>query len=59
MNVDGLIFASEALVKQISSDLTIEQVANVATLPGLVGNSLAMPDAIRENLDPFVVAAPD
>ncbi len=45
MKIDGLIFASEALIGQIEHDLTIEQIANVATLPGLVGKSLAMPDA--------------
>lgn len=45
MKIDGLIFADEALIHQIQHDLTIEQIANVATLPGLVGKSLAMPDA--------------
>jgi tRNA-splicing ligase RtcB len=45
MRVDGLIFADEALERQIRNDQTAEQVANVATLPGLVGRSLAMPDA--------------
>ncbi len=45
MRVEGLLFADETLASQIEKDLTIEQVANVATLPGLVGRSLAMPDA--------------
>lgn len=45
MNVEGLIFASSDLIKAIENDLTLMQVANVATLPGLVGRSLAMPDA--------------
>ncbi|TSA21290.1 RtcB family protein [bacterium] len=45
MNVEGLIFASSELIKAIENDLTLMQVANVATLPGLVGRSLAMPDA--------------
>lgn len=45
MRVDGLIFADEKLEAQIRHDRTAEQVANVATLPGLVGCSLAMPDA--------------
>jgi tRNA-splicing ligase RtcB len=45
MKIDGLIYASETLISQIENDLTIEQIANVATLPGLVGKSLAMPDA--------------
>jgi tRNA-splicing ligase RtcB len=45
MRVDGIIYADEALEAQIRKDQTAEQVANVATLPGLVGHSLAMPDA--------------
>ena len=45
MKVDGLIYADETLAAQIVKDQTVEQVANVATLPGLVGYSLAMPDA--------------
>jgi len=45
MRIEGLIFADEELAKQIERDQTREQVANVATLPGLVGRSLAMPDA--------------
>jgi len=45
MNIEGLIYASPSLIKAIENDLTLMQVANVATLPGLVGRSLAMPDA--------------
>lgn len=45
MLIDGLVYASEELMKAIEHDDTINQVANVATLPGLVGKSLAMPDA--------------
>jgi len=45
MRIEGLIIADETLMAQISRDQTIEQVANVASLPGLVGRSLAMPDA--------------
>ena len=45
MNIEGLIYASPALIMAIENDLTLMQVANVATLPGLVGRSLAMPDA--------------
>ncbi len=45
MNVEGMIYADETLIGQIEKDLTLQQVANVATLPGLVGRSLAMPDA--------------
>ncbi len=44
MRVDGLIFADEALIEQIRKDQGPEQVANVATLPGIRRASLAMPD---------------
>ncbi len=44
MKVPGLIFASPELIEQIKKDQAPEQVANVATLPGIVGYSLAMPD---------------
>jgi tRNA-splicing ligase RtcB len=45
MRIEGRIFADASLVRQIEGDQTVDQVANVATLPGLVGASLAMPDA--------------
>jgi tRNA-splicing ligase RtcB len=45
MRIEGLVFADEVLIRQIDRDQTKDQVANVATLPGLVGASLAMPDA--------------
>ncbi len=44
MRVPGLIFADEALMKNILKDKSLEQVANVATLPGIVKASMAMPD---------------
>ncbi|MDT7942958.1 MAG: RtcB family protein [Dehalococcoidia bacterium] len=44
MRVPGLIYASEEMLEQMSEDMAIEQVANVAFLPGIVGYSLAMPD---------------
>ncbi len=44
MRVDGLIFADESLIGQIKRDQGLEQVANVATLPGIQKASLAMPD---------------
>jgi tRNA-splicing ligase RtcB len=44
MRVDGLIFADEVLIEQIKQDQGPEQVANVATLPGIQKASLAMPD---------------
>ncbi len=45
MRVDGIVFASEKLMEELREDPTLEQVANVACLPGIVGWSLAMPDA--------------
>ncbi len=44
MRVDGLIFADETLMRSIKLDNGPEQVANVATLPGIQRASLAMPD---------------
>jgi len=44
MRVPGLIYASREMLAQIGEDMAIEQVANVAFLPGIVGYSLAMPD---------------
>jgi len=44
MRVPGLIFSNSNLIKTLKDDQSISQVANVATLPGIVGHSLAMPD---------------
>ncbi|MBI2082219.1 MAG: RtcB family protein [Deltaproteobacteria bacterium] len=44
MRVDGIIFANDKLMESIRGDQSIEQVKNVATLPGIVGASYAMPD---------------
>ncbi|MFC1568518.1 RtcB family protein [Candidatus Margulisiibacteriota bacterium] len=44
MLTDGLIYADEAIIEHIVADNAHVQVANVACLPGIVGNSLAMPD---------------
>ncbi len=44
MRVPGLIFSNEHLIKDIKKDQSLVQVANVATLPGIIGHSLAMPD---------------
>ncbi len=44
MRTDGIIYADDALIGQIANDKAPEQVANVASLPGIVGASLAMPD---------------
>ena len=44
MLVDGRVYASKSLLKQIVTDKSLDQVVNVAFLPGIVGYSLAMPD---------------
>jgi tRNA-splicing ligase RtcB len=44
MRVDGIVFASDALIDDVRTGGGLVQVANVATLPGIVGASLAMPD---------------
>ncbi|MCD6573290.1 MAG: RtcB family protein [Thermoplasmata archaeon] len=44
MRVPALIYASERMLASIKKDNAPEQAANVATLPGIVGKSIAMPD---------------
>ena len=44
MRVPGLIVASESQIAELRMDQTPQQVANVATLPGIVRYSLALPD---------------
>jgi len=44
MRVPGLIFTDEVMLEDILRDQGPTQVANVATLPGIIGNSMAMPD---------------
>lgn len=44
MLVDGLVFADQELMTYIEKDKSLQQVANVACLPGILGFSIAMPD---------------
>jgi tRNA-splicing ligase RtcB len=44
MRTDGLIFADAELMHDLEGDQCIQQVVNVAHLPGIVGPSIAMPD---------------
>ncbi len=44
MRVPGLIYADEAMLDVIREEQSLEQVANVAFLPGIIRHSLAMPD---------------
>ena len=44
MRVPARIYSDDTLIAQIQEDQAVEQVANVATLPGIVGRAVAMPD---------------
>ena len=44
LRVDGIIYADAAMMSDLRGDPALEQVRNVAHLPGIVGASLAMPD---------------
>lgn len=44
MRVPGIVFATEEMATKAVEDRAVEQVANVATLPGIVEASYAMPD---------------
>jgi tRNA-splicing ligase RtcB len=44
MRADGLVYVDEAMLPRILEDQALDQVANVACLPGIVGRSMAMPD---------------
>lgn len=44
MRVPGLIYADDRLMEHIRLDMAPEQVANVAHLPGILSQSMAMPD---------------
>ena len=44
MLVEGIVYADATMMAEIRDDQALQQVANVAHLPGIVGASLAMPD---------------
>ena len=44
MRVDGLVYADDRMMAELRDDQSLQQVINVAHLPGIVGASLAMPD---------------
>src|SRR5436190_16189373 len=44
MRVPARVFADEEMLEAIARDQSLEQLQNVATLPGIVGAALAMPD---------------
>ena len=45
MNVPARIYASEKIINKIKEDKTIEQIKNVAHLPGIINSSIALADA--------------
>lgn len=44
MRVPGLLIATENLINEMDIEKPLEQVCNVAHLPGILGHSVAMPD---------------
>ncbi len=44
MRVDGVVYADERMIADVRDDPSLQQVVNVAHLPGILGSSLAMPD---------------
>jgi tRNA-splicing ligase RtcB (3'-phosphate/5'-hydroxy nucleic acid ligase) len=44
MRVPARVFANEEILDAIAEDRSLEQLENVATLPGIVGSAMAMPD---------------
>ena len=44
MNVPSRIFANEAIFENIKKDKTLEQIKNVACLPGILNYAIALPD---------------
>ncbi len=44
MHVPGMVYADDELIEMIKEDNALQQVVNVASLPGIVGHSFAMPD---------------
>jgi len=44
MRVDGIVYADAAMIDELRGDQSLQQVKNVACLPGIVGASYAMPD---------------
>jgi len=44
MNVPARIYASEAMLGQVLEDMSLEQLVNTATLPGITKYVVAMPD---------------
>jgi len=44
MRTEGLVFASSEMIRKVEEENSYKQVVNMATLPGIVGRAMAMPD---------------
>ncbi len=44
MQVEGVVYADERLMADLREDQSLQQVVNVAHLPGILRASFAMPD---------------
>jgi tRNA-splicing ligase RtcB len=44
MRTEGMVYADYRMMEDIRKDQSLQQVVNVATLPGIIGPSMAMPD---------------
>jgi tRNA-splicing ligase RtcB len=44
MRVDGIVYADAQMMAALRGEESLQQVCNVAHLPGIIGASLAMPD---------------
>ena len=45
MNTNVVMYLTEPMLEKVKNDGTVQQAVNVSTLPGIVGDVLAMPDA--------------
>ena len=52
MRVPARLFADRELLGEIQSDQSLDQLQNVATLPGVTGAALAMPTCTRTTASP-------
>lgn len=44
MRVPGMVIASDKLIEKMKTDRTMEQIAGVATLPGIYKHAIVLPD---------------
>ena len=44
MRTDAVVYANRAMIDAAGTDPSLQQICNVACLPGIVGDALAMPD---------------